>query len=253
VVVRRVCTAPGGGGVESPSMAFDRIRLVSLDVGGTLLHAYPSVGEVYASILADHGAVVAPESIESRFRRVFTGSRLGPRPEVSDELERAYWREVVGEVVGPFRGSADIDAVFADLYDAFASAERWRIDPDAVTTLGALKHSGYRLVILSNADSRLRGILEELGLDDLVEAVFISAELGFEKPDLRIFRHVEEVVGTEPRAILHVGDSRHHDGLGASRAGWEHLILDGRLDPDARTIRRLGDLCGLLTDPVDDP
>jgi putative hydrolase of the HAD superfamily len=232
-------------------MAFERIRVVSLDVGGTLLHAHPSVGEVYAEILASHGTVVAPEVIEARFREVFTGSRLGPRPMVSDKLERSYWKEVVGEVVGPFHGPASLDAVFADLYDAFARPDRWRVAPDAVSTLQVLGARGYPLVILSNADSRLRGILEEMELDGMVDAVFISAELGFEKPDPRIFRHVEEVLDSEPGTILHVGDSRHHDGLGARRAGWEYLILDGRLDLDRRTISRLGDLPALLPGPAE--
>lgn len=222
------------------------LRVVTLDVGGTLLFPHPSVGEVYARILDQHGFEVSAERIEKRFMEIFRALRAEPRDHVSDESERLFWREVVRDVLESDVPEDRFEAVFAQLYEAFATADRWRLAGDALETVQALRRRGLQTAILSNADSRLRGVLEEMKVVSRMDSVFISAEIGWEKPDPRLFRHVESEMGFPPEAFLHVGDSHFHDGNGARAAGWEYLILDGELDPERRKISKLSDLPPLL-------
>jgi putative hydrolase of the HAD superfamily len=226
------------------------ITTVTLDVGGTLLFPYPSVGDVYAEVMADHGIEVARGQLEERFRRMFALTRVGPRAVVDDSTEKEFWRGLVREVIGDFCREDGFEALFEDLYDAFANPDRWRTAADAVSTIEELTNRGYRLAVLSNADSRLRHVLEVLGISGLVEKVFISAEVGFEKPDPRIFRHVEQVLQVQPFQVVHVGDSQFHDGDGARAAGWSPFVLGGRFDPDTGTIACLGDLLSVLGKPA---
>lgn len=227
-------------------MTLDKITTVTLDVGGTLLFPHPSVGEVYAEIMASHGIVVEQQQLEARFKAMFALTRVGPREVVDDASEKRFWRGLVWEVIGDFCEKDGFEALFEDLYDAFAHPNRWRVSEDAVETIEALSGRGYRLAILSNADSRLRKILDVLGFTAMVEKVFISAEVGCEKPDPRIFRLVEQELEVQPAEVLHIGDSAFHDGNGARAAGWSCFLLSERLDLGRGTISRLGDLLAVL-------
>jgi HAD superfamily hydrolase (TIGR01549 family) len=79
----------------------------------------------------------------------------------------------------------------------------------------------FRLGLLSNFDDASTGheIMHDTGVRELFDLVVISAELGLRKPNVRIFEHVHQALGLEPREILFVGDTPHEDVIGAKRAG----------------------------------
>jgi HAD superfamily hydrolase (TIGR01549 family) len=62
-------------------------------------------------------------------------------------------------------------------------------------------------------------VLEDLGLSERFEKIFISSEVGCEKPDPEIFRRAVEVMDVAPRRCLHVGDDPDNDWEGATAAG----------------------------------
>jgi FMN phosphatase YigB (HAD superfamily) len=49
----------------------------------------------------------------------------------------------------------------------------------------------------------------------------ISEEVGYLKPDRRLFEHAAEQAGKDPRTILYVGDSLVSDVEGGIDAGWQ--------------------------------
>ena len=80
------------------------------------------------------------------------------------------------------------------------------------TTLQALRDRGYRIALLSNNDSRLRNVIQDLGIALLIfEQIFISSEIGFEKPNPKIFKYVEREMNASAEEILHLGDSYSRD------------------------------------------
>jgi REG-2-like HAD superfamily hydrolase len=224
----------------------DQVRVVSLDAGGTLLFPHPSVGEVYSEILSRHGIDLRPDEIEVRFRRVFSNLRGIPRNRVDDAAERAFWERLVREVLSPECPPDRFADVFIELFGAFAEGRRWRVAEEGEDLVRRLRGRGIRVVLLSNSDIRLRRVLREKGLIDLFDEVFISAEIGFEKPDIRLFRTVEERLQERKEALLHVGDSVYHDLEGARNAGWQALHLAGEFRPSEDKIARLTDLRLLL-------
>ena len=82
--------------------------------------------------------------------------------------------------------------------------------------------------------------LRNSGLDVLLDGVFISEDIGVEKPGVEFFHHVWETIGHyEPNEVLIVGDSLTSDMQGGNNAGirccWynpkgvpapEHLKID---------------------------
>ena len=103
--------------------------------------------------------------------------------------------------------------------------------------------------MLSNNDSRLRPVLRDLGVSDLFEELFISSEIGFEKPSPEIFKKVEFELGTTAKEMLHVGDSYSRDVQGALSAGWRTSLYsekECKLPDDVSRIERFRELLDLL-------
>jgi len=68
--------------------------------------------------------------------------------------------------------------------------------------------AGIKLAVVSNFDTRLRPILEELHLVDLFDCVVISAEVGAEKPNPVIFEKACSMLGVTAAQALVLGDDR---------------------------------------------
>jgi putative hydrolase of the HAD superfamily len=224
------------------------IRAITFDAAGTLVDPYPSVGAVYAEIGRQHGLPVEAEELERRFRTVFKVRRLHAR---TDEAgERIFWRGLAGEVFAPWADAATMDHLYPELWETFAEARRWRPRTDVPTLFSALRARGLRLAILSNWDSRLHRVIDGHGWLRWLDGVFISSELGAEKPSPEIFTKVACSLDCAPHELLHVGDSIEHDITGALAAGWHAAWLDhGKpvdLDPRALRLQSLEALPELL-------
>jgi putative hydrolase of the HAD superfamily len=83
----------------------------------------------------------------------------------------------------------------------------------------------------------LRFILEHLGISKFFAHIFISSEIGADKPDPEIYRCALKLIELKPNEILHVGDDPERDWEAASTAGLSIFRLD----------RPKNSLCDLLT------
>jgi len=68
-------------------------------------------------------------------------------------------------------------------------------------------------------------ILEHLTVSKYFRHVFISSELGADKPDPLIYRRALAVSGFAPNEVLHVGDDPKRDWAAANLAGIEVFRL----------------------------
>jgi HAD superfamily hydrolase (TIGR01509 family) len=117
----------------------------------------------------------------------------------------------------------------------------------ALETLEALRGRGYRMAVISNADGRVRRLLEEAGLTGHLEFVIDSAEVGIEKPDPRIFRTATDRLGLPPSACAYVGDIYEIDVIGALGASLEPVLIgDGPAPPGTRRVADFDELLTLL-------
>jgi putative hydrolase of the HAD superfamily len=202
-----------------------RIKAISLDAGGTLLFPNPSVGAIYSEIALKHGLQAEPAAIESSFKKAWQEAQEIPRLGIDNDTEKKWWRIVVGRTLEQFGQPGDMDGLFEELWVAFADPVRWRLMEGSVECLEALRERGYRLILLSNWDERLRPLMERMKLADYFEHLIISCEVGAEKPDSKIFHVAREKLDLPPEEILHVGDSHHHDIVGAMSVGWNAIRL----------------------------
>lgn len=117
------------------------------------------------------------------------------------------------------------------------------------------------LGIISNGFADIqRARLASSGLDRFFDHIILSEEVGWRKPDLRIFRVALDAAGTAPEETLYIGDTFLYDIRGASLAGFRTIWFDPesseqstsfpeiRPDAVARSIPDLAALLGLSPD-----
>lgn len=213
------------------------LRAITFDAAGTLVVPQPSVGAIYAEVARAHGIDAHAHELETRFHVAFRARNHLLRSTEAAEVE--FWRELLGEVFAPWADAPRTDRMFPDLWEAFAHAHSWKPTADVPALLARLKARGLQLAILSNWDSRLHRVVDGFGWRRWLDHLFVSADLGVEKPAPAIFAHAAAALGCAPFEILHVGDSWHHDIAGALAAGWHAAWLDTSDTPaaDARAHR----------------
>lgn len=92
-----------------------------------------------------------------------------------------------------------------------------------------LASQGWISVSLSNHTPELPEILRQLGLDKYLDAIFCSAQTGYEKPNLKAFQIVLDAFpGANP--VWMIGDNPEADIAGARAAGL-HTIMVRKPNP----------------------
>jgi putative hydrolase of the HAD superfamily len=206
-----------------------RIRAIVFDVGGTLIYPADPVGETYAKFARAHGLKLHAESTTTAFREAFKSSSPRAKGDIpTNGNDRAWWKQVVTRSLQDktFPDPAAFEAFFEDVYLHYAKADAWGIYPEAFEVLEALRDRGVDLVVLSNWDARLHAVLDKSGLGEYLSKRFISAELGWEKPDPAIYRHVTEILRLQPGTLFSVGDDPKNDVEGPKKAGWRAVQIE---------------------------
>jgi putative hydrolase of the HAD superfamily len=206
-----------------------RIRAIVFDAGGTLVYPADPVGETYARFARKRGVKLAPEATMTAFREAFKSCSPRAKGAVPrDGNDRTWWKQVVAKATidKAFPDPAAFEEFFEDVYMYFAKPEAWGIYPEALEVLEALRDHGVDLAVLSNWDARLHNVLDGTGLGEYLPNRFISAELGWEKPDPAIYRHVTEILARQPGSVLSVGDDPKNDVEGPRKAGWQALQIE---------------------------
>ena len=91
---------------------------------------------------------------------------------------------------------------------------------------------GVKVGVLSNADARMRQVLDGHGLTKHLDGIFLSAESGHKKPDPKAFVHAARALGAAVTGLVHFGDSPTEDGEGARDAGATAVVVGGAYAPE---------------------
>jgi putative hydrolase of the HAD superfamily len=228
------------------------LRAVFFDVGNTLLYAEPSVSEVCRQVLAEAGHVRDLHVIDSYMPLVdaYYEERYAEDDAFWTDEERtsSVWVGMYSLLCRELGIEDEAVAIARRVYDEFGRPDRWALYDDVCPAFGRIKAMGLSVGIISNWDSRLVGLLNGLGLGEVVDVIVSSADVGLHKPDPRIFELACSRAGVSPHEAAHVGDHHYADVLGASAVGMRAVLIDrhGTLDAGASPIYSLDELDAAL-------
>jgi putative hydrolase of the HAD superfamily len=219
------------------------IKAISFDAVGTLFCLTKTVGDHYAYVGREVGLDLDARKLERAFHAAW--KQMPQRVAINGPREnddKGWWRELVDRVLDQVASSLsefDRDNFFEVAYEHFAEAGVWETYSEVPGVLEQLQPR-FQLTVISNFDGRLRLILKHLGISKFFRHVFISSELGADKPDPKIYRRALKFIDLKPNGVLHVGDDPKRDWKAASAAGLPIF----RLDRDKNSLR---DLLATLT------
>jgi putative hydrolase of the HAD superfamily len=78
--------------------------------------------------------------------------------------------------------------------------------PEVLPTLRELRRRDVRMAVVSDAWPDLPALHAALGMGEFFEAYAISAELGCQKPDPRMYQHASDALGLPPGDCLFLDD-----------------------------------------------
>lgn len=102
--------------------------------------------------------------------------------------------------------------------------------------LQQLAEDGHIIGLITNGPLQHQmNKIAAMNLGDIIpdDRLFISGAVGWDKPDKRIFAHVNEITGTSPEHSFYIGDSWRNDVIGALEAGWSMIWFNHRgIEPE---------------------
>ena len=236
--------------VVIPSTPFDpdSVRAITLDLDDTLWPIWPTIARaegVLQQWLTENAPATAALCAKPGALREVRLHMNTHRPDLAHDMS-ALRRESIRLVLSR---AGDDPALAEPAFEVFF-AERQRVEffDDALPALEFLA-SRFPVVAVSNGNADVHRV----GIGRHFRGAVSARSLGVGKPDRRIFEAAAAAAGVAPRAVLHIGDDAHLDGVGALNVGmqvawvnreghsWEHAPHQPHL-----TVRELRSLCELL-------
>ena len=148
-----------------------------------------------------------------------------------------------------YHATAELALQITRLYRTL-SIVRFELFPDTLAGLQSLRKV-FRLGLVSDAQrAYLIPELDVVGIRPLFDAIVVSSDYGYRKPDPRLFGTALRQLEVPASQALYVGDNMARDVCGAHAAGLRAVLLrdtaEGRIEdphchPEMR-CRRLDDL-----------
>lgn len=170
---------------------------ILIDIGGVLLQDY------LTAAAAEWSARLGTS------QRAFITALFGGNDDqvlIGRTSEAAWWNIVRGRL----RISRDL---IAEIQGDLASRQTW----DDVLVAGLRRLRGAaKTAVVSNAWPQMRTSMANAGLLDLADAIVLSCEVGYAKPDPSIYAVALRRVGAAPADVLFIDDTSGH--VAAARA-----------------------------------
>jgi putative hydrolase of the HAD superfamily len=112
------------------------------------------------------------------------------------------------------------DAVYVADHFSKIRIDNMFLLPNAPETLSYFKNMNLRLALVTNGESiAQRKKIDRFGLHRYFNSILIEAELGFGKPDSRIFMKALQALDSTPNRTIMIGDNLEWDIAGPQAVG----------------------------------
>lgn len=236
---------------------FGSISTVIFDFDGTIRYSEPRGVDKFHQYVAASGIVFSDEQRKSAER--WLHYYWAQSPELADDINQfgdsdngEFWHQharrhlkMLGVPEGEVEGLSE--SVTEKMRTVYSSEHC--VPDDVLPTLKSLKDLGYKLAIVSNRHEEFSDLVDELGLLEYFEMTLAAGQVGWWKPDPRLFRHALGVLGAGAEKSVYIGDNYYADVLGARAAGLNPVLVDPFEiydSPDCPVIASIGEIENLL-------
>jgi len=202
--------------------------VILFDLDDTIIDHTGGVDAAWRGALGDHVEAADHEDIRVAVREI---SRWYWSDAERHRVGRADLRAVTVEIVREAllrtgQDDAELARRVAHRYRDLREAAYFPL-PGAVETLFALREAGVRLGLVTNGNAdEQRGKIARFNLASFFELICIEGELGYGKPDVRVYAHVVERLNVEPGEAWMVGDNLEWDVFAPMRIGLAGVWVD---------------------------
>ena len=174
----------------------DGFEKFQLPIDESQIKNYNLINYKYCKRL-ERGEITREMVLHGRFREFFDGLNIAYTDELIYDFNKFYQVELGNNIF---------------------------FNDNAKETLKTLEKTYKQYAITNGSIVAQKGKLKKSGLDKIFDGVFISEEMGIDKPNKEFFDIVFENIGsTDTREYLLVGDSLTSDILGANNAGIKNI------------------------------
>lgn len=230
-------------------------RSILLDLDDTIVDDSGGSAACWRAACDAHQAALGPIEAETldreirRARRWYWADAERHRVGRLDlPAARTHVTRLALEALG--RDDAELAASVARTYNELRNRDLRLLD-GALETVSWLRGRGCRLALVTNgAGAAQRLKIDRFGLEPLFDAILIEGELGFGKPDPRVYGRALEALDTEPSDAWMIGDNLDWDVAPPQRLGLKGVWIDrhgtglpaGHAARPDRVLQRLSDL-----------
>lgn len=180
----------------------DRIKVVSFDIGGTLIN--------YKEGVSITTKIAQLMNVDVKFLKPYIQKHfVKKRGDIKEFCKDLGWHQpdLVCEIIQYHQNHCTL---YHETYK----------------TVSHLKEKGYILVSISNAPSWNKYNLDSYGIGVFFDLELYSYDHCSVKPDSLMFNHVQNELGMSSDEIIHIGDSINSDIRGAKKVKWKNILIE---------------------------
>jgi putative hydrolase of the HAD superfamily len=228
-----------------------RPRAVLIDLGGTLVDFFGQMGH----------APMLPLALRSLSNELVSRGHIVPPPYIQetrwDSMKRDPSDLRVKLLEDRLANIFDLDLSDQKTMDIACRAfmrpvyEQARLFEDALPFLNELRTEGFRTVLVSNTTwgspaYLWREELDRYGLTSLLDRTVFCRDVGWRKPDRRIFDYAADQAGCSTQECIFIGDDPVWDIEGPTKLGMKALLVDRRMEWVGQGYKRTTNLNEIL-------
>jgi putative hydrolase of the HAD superfamily len=210
------------------------IQSILFDINGTLIDIHTDEGneEIYRAIshfLTYQGIYVHRWEVRDEYFRLMDEQRQASGEDYPEFNVVEVWREFLrrrpeASQAMPQEKLKWLPHFLAEMYRGIARF-RLQLYPEVKNVLEELQPR-FKLAALSDAQSAWAlPEIRAVGIEAYFQPIIISGDLGFRKPDKRIFEAALNGLDLPPEQVIFVGNDMYHDVYGAQQFGMKTVFF----------------------------
>ncbi len=211
------------------------VRGLIFDINGTLIDIHTNevcddIYRVISNLLDYQGVSLSRDAVKNLYFQLNKEQRRKSGEEYPEFDVVGIFREILERYSTNFtRGlhAEKIAALPLFLAEVFRAASRFRLQlyPGVEEVLAQLR-GNYLMAAVSDGQSAwAEPELNAVGLLDYFKPIVVSGDLGYRKPDKRIFETVLAELKLAPSEVLFIGNDMYRDVFGAHKLGMKTVFF----------------------------